>query len=247
MRIHSVHKLIDQRRRAATKPFNARGAKVERCCYCQVAQDYCICSLQPDINTEVAVLLLMSESEVLKPSNTGRLIADVIKETYTYQWSRTEPDPKLVELVQSSDYFPVVVFPQEYVENADRLIDKLDKPKLGGKKLLLIFIDSNWREARKIFRKSAYLTSLPVVSIKPDLVSQYVMRSSENENHLSTAEVAAVVLNMAKELDAAEVLTAWFALFRESYLLSKTRLRPDLSRPAITDYRKIYARIKETN
>jgi DTW domain-containing protein YfiP len=62
------------------------------------------------------------------------------------------------------------------------------------------------------------------------------MRQSINENHLATAEVANIVLEQANEVSAAQKLTLWFELFRESYLLSKTRMKKDLSRPALMRY-----------
>lgn len=240
MRVHSVHKLIEYRHSISTKAFNARGSKVVRCQYCQVECQYCICLHQPDIDCGVSALILMSKNEVLKPSNSGRLIADVIKDTYTFQWHRTEPEEELVALFNSPKYSPVVVFPEEYVSDDERVLTKEALECLhlnsGDKRILLIFIDSSWREAKKIFRKSSYLQKLPVISIKPEILSQYVMRKSDNENHLSTAEVASAVLDSVNEAAAAHKLRLWFDLFKESYLLSKTRMRSDLSRPALKNY-----------
>jgi DTW domain-containing protein YfiP len=47
----------------------------------------------------------------MKPSNTGRLIADILPDTAAFQWSRTEPPQALLDLVASPDYQPMVVFP----------------------------------------------------------------------------------------------------------------------------------------
>ena len=236
MRIHSIHQLIEKRRDEATKPFKSRGAKVKRCQYCQIALEYCICHLQPDIDCDVAALILMSDAEILKPSNTGRLIADAVKETYAFKWDRTSPDLALIELLSNDAYCPVLVFPEEYVESQSRVINDVTLVEKPDKKLLLVFIDSSWREARKIFRKSPYLDLLPVLSITPDAISQYMMRKSEKENHLSTAEVASLVLKNARQEHASIMLDSWFKVFRESYMLSKTRIKHDLSRPVLQAY-----------
>ncbi|CAH8211554.1 tRNA-uridine aminocarboxypropyltransferase [Vibrio aestuarianus] len=235
MRIHAFNHLYQHRIGLSTKPFQARGAKVERCPYCQIAIKHCLCPFQPDIESNVAVLLLVSENEVFKPSNTGRLIADVVKETYVYQWNRTEPDAQMLALLQDPSYQPIVIFPEEYVENRERML--LELPKVGDKrKPLLIFLDGSWREARRMFRKSPYLDTLPVMSISPQSVSQYMMRKSENDQHLSTAEVASLVLNGVGEEQASTMLTQWFEVFRESYLLSKTRLKRDFSKPMLKHF-----------
>lgn len=154
MRIHAFHRLYQYRQSISTKPFNARGCKVQRCPFCQVSEQHCLCELQPDIDSNVACMLIVSENEVFKPSNTGRLIADTVKETYVYQWNRTEPSQEMLDLLSNEDYLPVIVFPADYVDQPERLLDGLHTEHLhrtdgNSKKWLLIFIDGSWREARK--------------------------------------------------------------------------------------------------
>ena len=238
MRFHAFHSLYNDRLAIATKPFNARGAKVKRCPQCQIAQQYCICQYQPDVESNIAVLLLVSDAEILKPSNTGRLILDTVKEGYAYAWSRTEPDSRLLALLSDERYQPIVVFPEDYVDDKSRLLT-LEK-KHGAidtaKKPLFIFLDGSWREARRIFRKSPYLDEFPVCSIKPEAISNYVMRKSSIEEHLATAEVASLVFEQFGEAKASQVLDHWFAAFRESYMMSKTRYSIDHTRPDLHKY-----------
>ncbi len=237
MRIHAFHRLYQQRVEQSTRPFCARGSHVERCPFCRVAKVHCLCSVQPDIECSVACLLIMAGSEVLKPSNTGRLIADTIKETYVYQWHRTEPNRDMLALLANPDYQPVLIFPASYIEDSKRILaqDTLAHP-VQGKKWLLIFIDGSWREARKIVRTSAYLQRLPVISIHPETLSRYMMRKSDNAQHLATAEVASLVLAQAKMNDAAQCLQLWFEAFRESYLLTKSQGSGDPQKPALARY-----------
>ncbi|CAM2888410.1 tRNA-uridine aminocarboxypropyltransferase [Vibrio mytili] len=242
MRVHSFHRLIQHRQSISTKPFNARGCRVQRCQYCQVAQEYCLCALQPNVESDIACMLIVSENEVFKPSNTGRLIADTIQETYVYQWNRTEPSKEMLDLLNNEAYQPVIVFPDEYVDKPERLLKDMSPEHLVStngiqKKWLLIFIDGSWREARKIFRRSEYLQSLPVLSIEPQSLSEYVMRRSDNEQHLSTAEVATLVFQQAGEEHASRCLQLWFEAFRETYMLSKTRVKSDLTRPHLQHFK----------
>lgn len=243
MRMHAFHRLYQYRQSISTKPFQARGCNVVRCHNCQVALEHCLCDIQPNVQTNIACMLIISDNEVFKPSNTGRLIADVVQETYVYQWNRTEPEHKMLALLQCDDYQPVIVFPADYVDQPERLIKQLDSNMLirepskhDKRKWLLIFIDGSWREARKIFRRSDYLQNLPVLSIDPEQLSQYQMRRSDNEQHLSTAEVASLVLSQAGETYASQCLQSWFETFRESYLLSKSRAKTDESRPCRAAY-----------
>lgn len=236
MRIHAFHRLYQTRVAQSTKTFNARGSRVKRCQYCQVAVEYCVCQYQPVVDSKVAVMLLLSANEVFKPSNTGRLILDTIQQGFAYQWSRTEPNREMLGLLSNSKYQPILVFPKQYVEDESRIIQQPEPLKCSNKVPLLIFIDGSWREARKIFNKSEYLSKLPVLSIEPTRLSQYMMRHSENEQHLATAEVASIVLDQLGENHASGVLSSWFDVFSESYMLSKSRFYSDFSRPTLRQY-----------
>ncbi|MCG3764662.1 DTW domain-containing protein [Vibrio cincinnatiensis] len=233
MRIHAFHRLYQDRLQRSTKPFLARGSKIARCSFCHVPCEHCLCEYQPDIETAVAVMLLVSENEVFKPSNTGRLIADTVKETYVYQWHRTEPDPQMLALISDPAFFPVLVFPAQTEQDRARQLSALPKFCDGNKKPLLIFIDGSWREAKRIFRRSTYLASLPILSIEPEQLSSYLMRKASNEQYLATAEVASLVLSLCGEEKGAEALRIWFEAFKESYLLGKSRLKPVFDRPAL--------------
>ncbi len=227
--MHAVQRLYQFRKSISTKPFNARGKKVNRCELCRVSQAFCICSLTPKASSEAGFLLLMYDTEVLKPSNTGRLIADIFPDTYAYLWSRTEQDPELISLLQSEQWQPIIVFPQAYVEDKSRLL----KPKVGhdstttfvnydlSKRPLFILLDGSWREAKKMFRKSAYLANFPVISFDQDSYSMdssssYIRCSSKDEQ-LATAQVAAQLLNVIDEPHNGKLLSLWYQVFNFQY------------------------------
>jgi len=69
------------------------------------------------ITSNAGFLLLMYDTEVLKPSNTGKLIADVIPDTFAFLWSRTEHNVALQAVLDDPKWQPYVVFPQEYTVN----------------------------------------------------------------------------------------------------------------------------------
>ncbi|MDE1514119.1 MULTISPECIES: tRNA-uridine aminocarboxypropyltransferase [Vibrio] len=232
MRIHAFHHLYQYRLARSTKPFLARGGKIKRCAYCMVEVSHCLCAHQPEIDSQIAVLLIVSENEVFKPSNTGRLIADTIKATHVYQWSRTEPDPQMLALIADPQYYPVLIFPAETEQDKSRVLNPIPSD-FAGKQPLLVLIDGSWREAKRIFRKSPYLAQLPLVSVEPERLSRYMMRKSDNEQHLATAEVASLVLSMFGEHSAATTLELWFEAVKETYLMCKTRNKPNHAKPAL--------------
>jgi len=185
----------------------------------------CICSEKPAVKSDAAFLLVMFDDEILKPSNTGRLIADLFEDTFAYIWSRTEPNQAMLALLNDPQWQPYVVFPAEYAA-PERIATHVELDE--GKRPLFIMLDGSWAEAKKMFRKSPYLDRFPVLSISPEKPSRYKVREASKENQLGTAEVAARIIDLFGESDNAEILDLWFDVFRENYMTGKmNRLLPD--------------------
>ena len=78
-------------------------------------------------------------------------------------------------------------------------------------------------EARRMFRKSPYLDTLPVLSLRPEQSSRYRLRQSADAAHLCTLEVAALCLALAGEERAAQVMEAYLDVFTHHYLQAKNQ------------------------
>ena len=222
MSSHAVSRLRSERLARSLKPFVSRGSRSERCPGCRVIPSYCLCAWRPRVEVQAGVCLLMYDVEALKPSNTGWLIADLVADTHAFGWQRTEVDPRLLALLDDPQYAPCVVFPGEYAE-PERVIEVLPPPA-DGKRPLFILLDATWTEARKMFRKSPYLNRFPVLSLRPEQLSRYRLRRSKRDEHLCTAEVAALCLELAGELQAAQALEAYLDVFTHHYLQAKHQL-----------------------
>ncbi|WP_028116453.1 tRNA-uridine aminocarboxypropyltransferase [Ferrimonas senticii] len=222
---NAVLALRQQRIALSTRPFAARGATVERCLRCQIARNYCCCAWARPQTSNVRFCLLMHPKEPLKPTNTGRLIAEILPDSVAFSWHRTEPEPALLALLKDPQYQPMLVFPGQYSE-PERVHEKVLQSE--GKTPLLILLDATWKQARKMFQ-SDYLTGIPVLSITPEALSRYRLRSAAHEHQLATAEVAAQVLALAGETDNANVLDAFFQVFSQRYFAGK------MKKPAVSD------------
>ena len=228
---HAVSRLRATRLARSTKPFLARGGiKGERCAGCRLVPTHCICAVRPDVSTHAGVCLLMADIEPLKPSNTGWLIADVVKDTFAFGWSRTQVDPALLRLLADPQWQPFVVFPGEFVA-PERLVQAV-QTEATEKRPLFILLDATWPEARKIFRKSPYLDVFPVLSLNPEQVSQYQLRRARRDDHFCTSEVASLCLDLVGEALAAQTLQTYLDVYTHHYLRAKHQLPPDLQSPA---------------
>ncbi|MGV0958814.1 MAG: tRNA-uridine aminocarboxypropyltransferase [Limnohabitans sp.] len=223
---HAVSRLRDARMARRTEPFIARGSRAERCPQCRVMFSHCLCAWRPQVATQAGMCLIMCDTEPLKPSNTGWLIADVVQDTFAYAWARTEADPQLLRLLADPQWQAYVVFPGEFVA-PERVVTQVLAQ--AGKRPLFILLDATWPEARKMFRKSPYLDKLPVLSLQPEQLSRYRLRRSTREDHLCTSEVAALCLALAGEAHAGDTLEAYLDVFTDHYLKAKQALPLDLS------------------
>jgi DTW domain-containing protein len=227
---HAVSRLRAERLARSAKPFLARGGpKGERCPGCRLVPSHCLCSVRPIVPTWAGVCLLMADTEPLKPSNTGWLIADVVPDTFAFGWARTEVAPDLLTLLADPQWQPLVVFPGEFAE-INRVVTETPVPEsvapVVAKRPLFVLLDATWPEARKMFRKSPYLNQFPVLNLAPEQVSRYVLRRSKRGNHFCTAEVAALCLGLAGESHAALTLDAYLDVFTHHYLQAKHQLPP---------------------
>lgn len=226
---HAVARLRAERLARSVKPFVARGSRAERCPNCRIQPAYCLCAWRPRVEAKAAMCLVMHDVEALKPSNTGWLIADVVADTFAYGWLRTEVDERLLALLDDPQYQPYLVFPGEFVEPA-RVTHEVQEEE--GKRPLFILLDATWPEARKMFRKSPYLERFPVLSLLPEQLSRYRLRRSKRDDHLCTAEVAALCLGLAGDEQAAAALDAYLDVFAERYLAAKRHIAVDEQSPA---------------
>ena len=216
---HAVARLRSERLARSAKPFLARGGPSgERCPGCRLRPSHCLCALRPQVPTRAGVCLLMADTEALKPSNTGWLIADVVPPTFAFGWTRTAVDPALPALLADPQWQPYLVFPGEFVA-PERVVSQVQPEP--GKRPLFVLLDATWPEARKMFRKSPYLDQLPVLSLQPEQLSRYRLRRSKRDDHLCTAEVASLCLELAGEAHAAQTLDAYLDVFTNHYLNAK--------------------------
>ena len=222
---HAVSRLRTARLAQRDRPFQARGSREARCPGCRVIASHCLCALRPAVPTRAGVCLLMYDTEPLKPSNTGWLIADMVADTAAFVWSRTAVDPALLALLADPQWQPYLVFPGEFVA-AERVVTEV--APAGAKRPLFVLLDATWAEARKMFRKSPYLDHLPVLSLTPGQLSSYRLRRSTRDDHFCTSEVASLCLALAGEPHAAETLEAYLDVFTSHYLQARQHVPVDL-------------------
>lgn len=123
------------------------------------------------------IFLLTHPREMDRPSNTGRLVKEVMGDrAKVVIWRRKEPDEALLKHI--ANHSTALLYPS--VETAT-MPGSADFESF-------ITIDSTWQEARKIYNHSPYLQTLPKVTLSPQESSIFSLRRNQLENGLCTAE-----------------------------------------------------------
>ncbi|MGB0466494.1 MAG: tRNA-uridine aminocarboxypropyltransferase [Pontibacterium sp.] len=184
------------------------------CSGCGLPDTYCACNTACCGPLSCQVVLLLHENEPLRPSNTSRLIQQLLPETLAFIWQRKEAPQALVDMIQSEDYQPWLLFPADRPDLQTRARDY--RPQ-AGKTPLIIVPDGTWKEVRKIVRKSPWLASVPLLAIEPKAPSRYTLRRNPDADHLCTAETVAEVFRDLNEPVAAEKLAQQLDRFLHRY------------------------------
>ncbi len=208
----------------ATRAFLARGKSVVRCECCQLAKNACICAWRPQRRSECEFVLLMHRDEVLKPTNTGRLVADVLPaQTQAFCWSRTDPDAELLALLADPARRCVLVYPAQTAISGEMLLQQQAEDK---RLLTFILLDGTWKQSGRMFHLSRWLESVTCVNLEVLQGRGYAVRKSHQDDYVSTAEAAALCLTLAGEDENAAVLCDYFALFNHHYVATRGSLAP---------------------
>ncbi|MCU4677459.1 DTW domain-containing protein [Catenovulum sp. 2E275] len=223
--LYAFNHLRKNRLAKATRPFLARGILQKRCSQCLLADFACICEWKKTVNTKLDVILLMHTDEILKPTNTGRLISDILPDNcFAFEWARTEPDPKLLALLNDPKRFVIIVYPAQQTRAS---YSTPPNELVNGKKLTLVVIDGTWRQSKKIFNLSQWLQSFPTLDLNIAAQANYGLRKAPHPDQLSTAEAGAIALAQCNEQTAAQLLDNYFAIFNQHYSASRANKIPE--------------------
>ncbi|MFD2191077.1 tRNA-uridine aminocarboxypropyltransferase [Pistricoccus aurantiacus] len=217
------------------REFKARGSFVTRCPGCRLPTLNCLCPYRVTARAEASFWLLTHPLEHHKPTNTGRLIGDVLATTETFTWYRTAPDARLLALLDDSGYAPFIIFPDDQPDYATRVVNMEAVQNVKQKNRIPVFIilDGTWRQARRIFRKSPYLDDLPILALNTQRQTRYRLRKPASSTHLCTVEVAAELLKQSGDVTAGAILDDYFDAFNESYAASRGHHRIETPSPAM--------------
>lgn len=186
----------------------------ENCSKCGLPIITCICKSIKEVETKAKFVILSSEKEVYRNTNTANLLKQInTKSTEIIIWKRGEIPSSILSYINNDIYNVYLVFP---IMNKEMEIRKAKYNKDNNTPVFII-VDGTWREAWKIIRKSDYLKNLPILSLETNRVSKFTLRRVQEEGNLCTIEAAMELLKINDEDILSEEINKGFELFLKSY------------------------------
>ncbi|QBF84234.1 DTW domain-containing protein [Shewanella maritima] len=179
------------------------------------------------------IILLTHSRELMRPSNTGKLVAEVYCDCLVVEWQRKEPDQNLLARLQTGKYALVYkddrassseehsaengAEPSEVSRSIQPITESVAASSVSWQEFAgVVIIDSTWQEARKIYNKSPYLHSLAHVYIASETESSYQLRRNQVDGGLCTAECAAHLLAIVGQQQSSDNILAKLAKMQQA-------------------------------
>lgn len=185
-----------------------------QCSDCGLVEGLCICEDKIDISSDIEFWLLTHENELSRTTNTGRLIENAISTTKVFKWNRTNPPKELLNLITSDEYNIYIIMAADRESEKARVVEYYRNEK----KTAFLILDGTWKEARKMLRKSDFLSRLPILSLDINEKTSYNLRRNSDLNHICTVEVGVELLKIAGEPENAKKLNGYFNVFMDKYV-----------------------------
>ena len=171
------------------------------------------------LSLEFDIALLMHRDEILKPTNTGRLLAEAFPEhCLAFEWSRLEPNGELIKILEDPSRQCAVIYPAKQLRSSidvtelDTFSCSEGKPAVS-RRPTFILLDGTWRQAARMFNHSQWLKNIPTLTLPDPDAGGYAVRKSSDSTRLSTAEAAVLLLQHCGQSAAGEHLAHMFTVF----------------------------------
>ena len=191
---------------------------LQPCPRCQLKHQ-CLCDVLPELDVPTHIALLMHENELSRETNTGQWLLKSVRSSSSHVWQRKTPCPELLALLESELYQPFLLFPSEESQPVEAAYRDAQN---SNKTPLFIILDGTWQEAKKMLRKSDWLSGIPHAHISPTEASRYQLRRNQQAGHLCTLEVGCEVLIAIGEQQKAQQLLGFFEKYMQAFKADKS-------------------------
>lgn len=213
----------------------------ERCAECGVHPQLCVCDQRPWLDLETALLIVRSNKERNKPTNTARMLPQMLHNAELvhygarvreYGGEREDEFDASVLTRPERDYllmFPRVEDPEgpspkpAPILNAELLAER--RAARPGAMLTIVLLDGTWAQCSRMSRRVPELMSMQAVALPEGLPSHWGVRMASDPSRLSSFEAAIRVIELCEGPRAALSMQTYFDRVAAAMLFMKSKLR----------------------
>lgn len=170
------------------------------------------------LNSQLRIELLTHETELTRPTNTGRLLLDLLPQARVHLWQRKSPPKALVSLIAANKDQCFLLFPTPDAHPIDEVIKCSQK---ADRSMHFIILDATWQQARKMYRQSPWLHTLAHIELDIEKESEYSLRRNQVKGAICTCEVGIALLKALGETENERSLDHYFHQFMQDFQRQK--------------------------
>lgn len=205
----------------------------ERCAECGVHPQLCVCAQRPWLDLETALLIIRSNKERNKPTNTARMLPQMLRNAeLVHHGERGVEFDASVLTRPERDY--LLIFPR--VDDPEGPTPKpapiLDAELLAARRaarpdamLTIVLLDGTWAQCSRMSRRVSELASMQAVALPEGLPSHWGVRMASDPSRLSSFEAAIRVIELCEGPRAALSMQTYFDRVAAAMLFMKSKLR----------------------
>ena len=145
----------------------------------------CICALEPRVQTQTHVVLILHQLEARKPTNTGCLATRCLPNSRVVMRGQHEPVPE--GPLWPDTHQPLLLFPTEDARPVTHYVPS-ERP------FALVVPDGTWTQAARARRRVPCLANIPALTINAAGASIYRLRTANEPGQVCTMEAIALAL-----------------------------------------------------
>jgi DTW domain-containing protein YfiP len=213
----------------------------ERCADCGLHTQLCACPERPSLELATALLIVQTNKERNKPTNTARMIPQVLRNAEllrhgarSVEHGGDPSDAFDAEALQRPERDYLLIFPR--VDDPEgpnpTPAPTLDAELLAARriarpdaKLTIVLLDGTWAQCSRMSRRVPELEAMQAVALPEGLPGHWGVRRASDPSRLSTFEAAIRVVELCEGPAAALPLQIYFDRVAAAMLFMKSKLR----------------------
>ncbi|MCA9651106.1 MAG: DTW domain-containing protein [Myxococcales bacterium] len=201
-----------------------RKKRAGRCTGCGLHLPLCVCDRFVSLRSQAALVVVRHIRERLKPTNTGRWLAQMVQDTAITHYGQREPPFDPTPLRRDDVRF-CVLYPREdaTVLDAEGLA-RLRAELAPGQRLGFALLDGTWHQCSRMSRRVPVVQDLPCVALPPGPPSRWGVRTQHDERGLSTFEAGVRLVSLVDGPQHAAPLQAVFHEIAARMMFMKGKL-----------------------